>query len=92
MSHDPGERDHGRIDASFDRQFLDAMTALDGERLKNYTVGQLRAAGAGAVELLNWIALGGTLQGARGEVLAYEPVVPWATGIGAMSFNVRGAA
>jgi hypothetical protein len=67
------------------------MTAVDGERLKHYTVGQLRAAGAGAVELLNWIALGGALQGARGEVLAYEPVVPWATGIGAMAFNVVGA-
>jgi hypothetical protein len=91
MSHDPGERGHGHIDEAFDRQFLDAMTAVDGERLKHYTVGQLRAAGAGAVELLNWIALGGALQGARGEVLAYEPVVPWATGIGAMAFNVVGA-
>jgi hypothetical protein len=91
MSHDPGERDHGRIDESFDRQFLDAMTVVDGARLKNYTVAQLRAAGAGALELLNWIALAGALQGARGEVLAYEPVVPWATGIGAMSFNVMDA-
>lgn len=90
MSHDPGERDHGRIDESFDRQFLETMKLLDAERLKNYTVAQLRAAGAGAVELLNWIALGGALEGARGEVLAYEPVVPWATGIGAMAFNVMG--
>jgi aromatic ring-opening dioxygenase catalytic subunit (LigB family) len=88
MSHDPGERNHGIIDEAFDRQFLDAMEHADTERLKNYTVAQLRAAGAGAVELLNWIALGGALQGAKGEVLAYEPVVPWATGIGAMGFNV----
>ena len=91
MSHDPGERNHGRIDEAFDRQFLDAMEHADTERLKNYTVAQLRAAGAGAVELLNWIALSGALQGARGEVLAYEPVVPWATGIGAMGFNVVSA-
>jgi len=91
MSHDPGERNHGIIDEAFDRQFLDAMEHADTERLKNYTVAQLRAAGAGAVELLNWIALGGALQGARGEVLAYEPVVPWATGIGAMGFNVVSA-
>ena len=91
MSHDPGERNHGLIDESFDRQFLDAMTTADAARLKNYTVEQLLAAGAGAVELLNWIALGGVLAGARGEVLAYEPVVPWATGIGAMHFNVAAA-
>jgi aromatic ring-opening dioxygenase LigB subunit len=92
MSHDPGECGHGQIDESFDRQFLEAMTAVDRGRLKNYTVAQLRAAGAGAVELLNWIALDGALEGARGEVFAYEPVVPWATGIGAMAFNVVGAA
>jgi len=91
MSHDPGERNHGVIDESFDRQFLDAMKDADAQRLKNYTVPQLHAAGAGAVELLNWIALGGALGGARGEVLAYEPVVPWATGIAAMAFNVVSA-
>ena len=91
MSHDPGERNHGHIDEAFDRQFLDAMKHADAERLRNYTLDQLRAAGAGAVELLNWIALAGALGGARGEVLAYEPVVPWATGIGAMGFNVVSA-
>jgi 2,3-dihydroxyphenylpropionate 1,2-dioxygenase len=88
MSHDPGEVNHGRIDEGFDREFLDAMQHADAERLQHYTLDELRGAGAGAVELLNWIALGGALQGARGEVLAYEPVVAWATGIGAMSFKV----
>jgi aromatic ring-opening dioxygenase catalytic subunit (LigB family) len=88
MSHDPGERNHGVIDESFDRQFLDAMTRADAQRLSNYTIDQLNAAGAGAVELLNWIALTGALSGARGEVLAYEAVVPWATGIGAVGFDL----
>jgi aromatic ring-opening dioxygenase catalytic subunit (LigB family) len=92
MSHDPGERNHGIIDQSFDQRFLDAMTQADAARLKAYTVGELQAAGAGATELLNWIALAGALQGARGEVLAYEAVVPWATGIGAMEFRLPGAA
>jgi aromatic ring-opening dioxygenase catalytic subunit (LigB family) len=91
MSHDPGERNHGVIDESFDREFLDAMTRADAQRLSSYTVEQLNAAGAGAVELLNWIALGGALGGARGEVLAYEPVVPWATGIGAVGFDLASA-
>jgi aromatic ring-opening dioxygenase catalytic subunit (LigB family) len=91
MSHDPGERNHGIIHEAFDRAFLEAMVQADTARLKSFTVAELAAAGAGAVELLNWIALSGALQGAGGEVLAYEPVVPWATGIGAMAFNVTGA-
>ncbi len=89
MSHDPGERNHGFIDESFDRRFLGEMTHGDLARLESYTSAELAAAGSGALELLNWIALAGAMQGARGEVLAYEPVIPWATGIGAMSFDVE---
>jgi hypothetical protein len=88
MSHDPGERNHGVIDAAFDRQFLAQMSAGDLEALAQYSNESLSAAGAGAVELLNWIALAGALQSFRGEVLSYEPVKPWATGIGAMAFEL----
>ena len=88
MSHDPGERGHGRIDEAFDRAFLEEMRTGQTARLKAHTTAELGAAGAGALELLGWIALAGALGGASGEVLAYEPVVPWATGIGAMSFHV----
>jgi hypothetical protein len=37
----------------------------------------------GAFELLSWLALGGR----RGEVVAYEAVKPWATGVGLMTFG-----
>lgn len=89
MSHDPGERRHGFIDERFDRRFLGEMGEGDLIRLKSYKAADLAAAGAGALELLSWIALAGATRGARGEVLAYEAVVPWATGIGAMAFEVR---
>jgi aromatic ring-opening dioxygenase catalytic subunit (LigB family) len=88
MSHDPGEYRHGFIDESFDRRFLEEMRTGDVTRLQGYSAGDLSAAGAGALELINWIALAGATGGAPGEVLAYEPVVPWATGIGAMVFDV----
>jgi aromatic ring-opening dioxygenase catalytic subunit (LigB family) len=88
MSHDPGERRHGFIDQAFDHRFLAEMGAGNVSKLKSYTVADLSGAGAGALELLNWIALAGATRGSRGEVLAYEPVVPWATGIGAMAFEV----
>ncbi len=71
--------------------FLGEMTQGDLARLESYTSAELAAAGSGALELLNWIALAGAMQGARGEVLAYEPVIPWATGDRRDVFRCRGA-
>jgi aromatic ring-opening dioxygenase catalytic subunit (LigB family) len=91
MSHDPGERKHGFIDQEFDRKFLEGMRRTDRIAMRDYTAGELAAAGGGAPELLNWIALAGAMPAVSGEVLAYEAVVPWATGIGAMHFDVAAA-
>lgn len=88
MSHDPGERNHGFIDEAFDRRFLEEMAAGDVDALQHYCVDDLAAAGAGAVELLGWIALAGALGSFTGEVVAYEAVKPWATGMGLMRFDV----
>jgi hypothetical protein len=89
MSHDPGERNHGLIDEAFDRRFLEQMTSGNLERLAAYQVSDFMAAGAGAVELLSWVALAGTLQHFHGEVIAYEAVRPWATGIGLMLLHAN---
>lgn len=87
MSHDPGERNHGVIDSGFDQRFLEQMTRGDLSELASYSQDDLLRAGAGAVELLCWIALAGALRDFHGEVLTYEPVKPWATGVGAMVFH-----
>jgi aromatic ring-opening dioxygenase catalytic subunit (LigB family) len=92
LSHDPGERNHGVIDTDFDRRFMAAMAAGDCEALSRYRSAELAAAGAGAFELLSWIALAGAIQGGKGEVVAYEAVKPWATGIGMMRFAQTHAA
>lgn len=89
MSHDPGELRHGIIDSSFDRLFIERMERGDAAGLRSYSRADFAAAGAGAFELLAWIALQGALAGAPGRTLAYEAVVPWATGIGLMEFDVR---
>jgi aromatic ring-opening dioxygenase catalytic subunit (LigB family) len=86
MSHDPGEINHGIIDSTFDHRFLDQMAKGDKSALTNYTTKDLFAAGAGALELLAWIAVSGAMDNAPARALAYEAVVPWATGIGIMSF------
>ena len=86
LSHDPGERNHGIINSQFDHAFMTAMADGDAERLGRTTRAELAAAGAGAFELLSWIALAGALGGRKGEVVAYEAVKPWATGVGLMKF------
>jgi aromatic ring-opening dioxygenase catalytic subunit (LigB family) len=92
LSHDPGERNHGVIDSDFDHQFMSSMALGNAERLARYSRAELAAAGAGAFELLSWIALAGALDGGKGEVVVYEAVKPWATGIGMMRFAQAAAA
>jgi aromatic ring-opening dioxygenase catalytic subunit (LigB family) len=92
LSHDPGERNHGVIDSDFDHRFMSEMAGGDVERLARYSSAELAAAGAGAFELLSWVALAGALDGRKGEVVVYEAVKPWATGIGMMSFAHAAAA
>ena len=87
LSHDPGEVNHGVIDSDFDQKFLQRMVAGDAEGLGRYTKADLMAAGAGAMELLAWVALAGAVEGLRGRVLAYEAVKPWATGCGLVAFE-----
>ena len=86
MSHDPGEKRHGWIDRAFDQRFLGEMRDAKLDTLTAYRSEDLAAEGAGAFELLAWVALAGALQRYRAEVIAYEAVEPWATGIGLMSF------
>jgi aromatic ring-opening dioxygenase LigB subunit len=86
LSHDPGERNHGVIDTDFDQHFMTAMAGGDTQRLARYSRAELAAAGAGAFELLSWVALAGALGGRKGEPVVYEAVKPWATGIGMVTF------
>jgi aromatic ring-opening dioxygenase catalytic subunit (LigB family) len=86
MSHDPGELRHGWIDREFDQRFLEQMRDAEFDRLVSYRATDFAAEGAGAFELLAWVALAGALQSYRAEVIAYEAVERWATGIGLMSF------
>jgi aromatic ring-opening dioxygenase catalytic subunit (LigB family) len=62
MSHDPGELRHGLIDSSFDRRFIERMERGDAAGLRGYSRADFAAAGAGAFELLAWIALQGALR------------------------------
>jgi len=87
LSHDPGERKHGFIDTDFDARFIADMTSGDPDRLARYVDADLANAGAGTLELLAWICLAGIMGQQKARLVAYEAVVPWATGMGIVSYD-----
>jgi aromatic ring-opening dioxygenase catalytic subunit (LigB family) len=88
LSHWPGEAKHGKINVPFDRNFLQLLISGDRAKLAEYTHEEInREAGSGGHEIRTWIALAGAVQEWRAELLAYEPVVPWATGCGLVAFS-----
>jgi aromatic ring-opening dioxygenase catalytic subunit (LigB family) len=88
LSHWPGEAKHGKINIPFDKHFLDTLISRDYTALTQYTHEEIsKEAGSGGHEIRTWIALAGAVSGWQAELLAYEPVVPWATGCGLVSFS-----
>jgi hypothetical protein len=89
ISHWIGVPGHGRINPDFDRRVLDAASQGRGHELAALTFDEIEAEGGnGGQEIRNWIAVLGAVAGAKGEVLAYEPVVEWLTGCGVVSLAV----
>jgi len=88
LSHWPGEAKHGKINIPFDKKFLDHLISGDHAKLTAYTHDEINTeAGSGGHEIRTWIALAGAVETWKAELLAYEPVVPWATGCGLVAFN-----
>ncbi|MDH3444184.1 MAG: extradiol ring-cleavage dioxygenase [Deltaproteobacteria bacterium] len=88
LSHWPGEAKHGKINIPFDKKFLENILANDHRSLIAYTHDEINAeAGSGGHEIRTWITLSGAVQSWKAELLAYEPVAPWATGCGLVAFN-----
>ena len=88
LSHWPGEAKHGKINIPFDRQFLENLVSGDHAKLCAYTQDEINTeAGSGGHEIRTWIALAGAVESWKAELLAYEPVVSWATGCGLVAFK-----
>jgi aromatic ring-opening dioxygenase catalytic subunit (LigB family) len=88
LSHWPGEAKHGKINIAFDQKFLETLTGGDWSKLTQYSHEEINAeAGSGGHEIRTWIALAGALPDWKAKLLAYEPVIPWATGCGLLAFS-----
>jgi hypothetical protein len=91
LSHWVGPPETGRINAEFDRWFLDCLSRREFDeittRYARHT--DLEAvAGNGGQEIRDWLAVAGAMpQQLRPQVLAYEPLQSWFTGTGIMSWS-----
>ncbi len=82
------EKGLGRINEAFDRKLLGFLISGDYDAFVRNTYEEIEADGGnGAQEIRNWAVLLGALSDKRAEVLAYEPVKNWLTGIGIVAFN-----
>jgi len=89
LSHWVGVPQMGRINEQFDRDVLAWICQGDAEKLTTLTTEQIeQEAGNGAQEIRTWMVMLGSVPEARGEILVYEPVRAWATGIAIVAMHV----
>ncbi len=89
LSHWVGMPGMGRIDTDFDRWFLDRLAAGRAEEVVALTDAEVERAGNGAHEIRSWLTVAGAVPGKPARVLAYEPITPWVTGMGVVTYGDR---
>jgi aromatic ring-opening dioxygenase catalytic subunit (LigB family) len=83
LSHWVGMPQTGRINDTFDRDFLRAFEAGDLDTIERLDSDHVIAqAGNGAAEIRNWLVASAATASRNAKRLAYEPVAAWKTGIG----------
>ncbi|MBR9908966.1 MAG: extradiol ring-cleavage dioxygenase [Gammaproteobacteria bacterium] len=81
ISHWPATPDSGKIDADWDRDFLDRWQKNDKQQLLAYTDEQTwREAGQGGFEIRTFIAVAAATQGLPARVDYYRPIPIFAVG------------
>jgi aromatic ring-opening dioxygenase catalytic subunit (LigB family) len=71
------------IEERFDRDFLAAFECGDLARWRDAGAADIeRVAGNGGVEILNWLIVAAAVPQARAEIVYYEPMPSWLTGMG----------
>ena len=81
VSHSVGTARMGYIDTAFDQKFLELLRQGNSEQVTKFTDEEVEAAGNGAYEIRNWLVMLGAVAGRKFDVLAYEPIHPWITGM-----------
>lgn len=83
-----GREGLGRIEEEFDRELLAWMQAGPYTRLADLDAATIALRGGnGAQEIRNWATVMGAVPDTHGEVLFYEAVPQWLTGVAGVSFG-----
>jgi len=78
----------GKINEPFDRRVLELLVRGEYETLAASSQEQIETEGGnGAQEIRNWVTLLGAMPDRKAEVLVYEPVNKWLTGIALVAFQ-----
>ena len=90
ISHWVGMPEMGRVNEAFDRMVLDCIVRGDAETLINIPDDEVVAqAGNGALEIRHFLLAMGAVPDCEGELIAYEPVPEWITGLGFAELRSR---
>lgn len=83
ISHWVGVKETGKVNEAFDHQIIDLCCNTDIEGLVAYTDEQvLEQGGNGAMEIRNFICAMAAVKASKGELIEYQPVPEWVTGLG----------
>jgi hypothetical protein len=89
LSHWVGMAGMGQINDDWDRQVLGLLADGKGEEIAGWSREQIEVAGNGAHEIRSWLTLAGAMESSsKAEVLAYEPVASFVTGMGVMRYTI----
>ena len=89
LSHDIGTPNMGATNAAFDREFLRLLAEPDPTELVAFAQARVQEAGNGAEEVRNWIVARGVMDQAPFEVLFYDDIPGWYTGVSVVSWRPR---
>jgi 2,3-dihydroxyphenylpropionate 1,2-dioxygenase len=85
----PLRTQHPLINAHWDREIIEAFGNGDVETLRGMSFEEIEQGGGhGGLEILNWIAVMGAMQGAPAQIIGYEPVMEWICGMGYIGYDV----
>jgi aromatic ring-opening dioxygenase catalytic subunit (LigB family) len=89
LSHWLCRAEEGKVNERFDRDFIERLISGRGEEIAALSAEAIEAeAGNGGLELTSWITMAGALAGARGEMVYYEAMPEWITGMGGIALTL----
>jgi hypothetical protein len=86
LSHWLCDVQEGRVNDEFDREVIEKMVSGKAAELAELHQDViLEKAGNGGLEVINWIFMAACLSGGKGELIYYEPMPEWITGMAGLA-------